>query len=1010
MPIGKDGGWYPTLSLKQLEIYNANDRKLLVSGPRLSGKCVGASTIIQVDGRLARIGNLLSNLPPGSCGQEVHRVCSLDTNYGKFQPADSSCVWANASTKAFRFVTDRGYEISTSPIHPLWTCVKGQFSYRTAEQIRDLFLTGEKVFVPIKRGVDDWTHKEPVSITFPSSNKWMLRNLRVHDRIAAVVATGKYRNRHQISKASEAGYHATKKFFSNPAQLIQKTAILNESLAYLLGVLVGDGCMTLLDHNVMFFSSADKEIIQSVGDILREHFPGSSVKKLAGKYDWRIQGAEIRWLIKYLNMGKYAHEKSIPDEIVESPKCVVRAFLQGLFDTDGCSLKNGFVEYCSASKQLADDVQQLLLAFGVRCRKKFRRNACRGAWHLNIWGDARVFYREIGFRLPRKQARSSGLKQSPKRNPMSYPDEVRGEIKRVYMTRHSRGAIRGNIPRHDKHKYGFEAMCGNSGASVYPERLSAVMKFSQSEDDQVLNQYFLEGKVFWEPIVSVEPEETMLYDLTVPAHSNFLGNGFVNHNSFAVLHKICRHLFEVDGARVAMFSKTLKNAKDGGTWSILHRYIIPEWVDAKIGFRYTSLTAEGVPGPKVDGQTRTPHFRLRNCHGGESELMLFSLDYDDNIEDKIKSMEFSMIYFSELDRFRDRKILSVSLPSLRMSHLTYDQHQWISDTNPSDEGESSWIYKVWYVERSQSYDEYSSYNTKFGLPTLSESEFASLKDGLRLIEVKPEDNPWLDPRQLEELKTTYAYDVGLYERYVNGKWVWGAGDSSRHFRGFFKENIHVVGTATDPDPEKWEILVPTPTCFELITGWDLGDVNHAACVLEKLMINGKLHFLLLDELVSIKQDISYETFTDGFMEIIQSLEATAGHDLNLERAWSDRSSLEKYSAAADSYPHLEVLAASGHRIYLQAAAKGKDSVRNRVRLLKQLLQQKRILISANCTFTIQMLKDLKKGNTPLTFVIQDENKHIFDALTYALFMECAEELEERPATGKRVEGFRPVSV
>jgi hypothetical protein len=42
-----------------------------------------------------------------------------------------------------------------------------------------------------------------------------------------------------------------------------------------------------------------------------------------------------------------------------------------------------------------------------------------------------------------------------------------------------------------------------------------------------------------------------------------------------------------------------------------------------------------------------------------------------------------------------------------------------------------------------------------------------------------------------------------------------------------------------------------------------------------------------------------------------------------------------------------------------------------------------------------MLKELKKGSggSSLDYVVHNENKHIFDALTYALLMEMAEELE-----------------
>src|SRR5688572_655656 len=62
----------------------------------------------------------------------------------------------------------------------------------------------------------------------------------------------------------------------------------------------------------------------------------------------------------------------------------------------------------------------------------------------------------------------------------------------------------------------------------------------------------------------------------------------------AVLHKVCRHLYETPGARVGMFCRTLK-AKDGGTWSLLTKSIIPQWIKAGV-FRYTTET-KGIYGP-----------------------------------------------------------------------------------------------------------------------------------------------------------------------------------------------------------------------------------------------------------------------------------------------------------------------------------------------------------------------------------------------------------------------------
>ena len=487
--------------------------------------------------------------------------------------------------------------------------------------------------------------------------------------------------------------------------------------------------------------------------------------------------------------------------------------------------------------------------------------------------------------------------------------------------------------------------------------------------------------------------------------------------TMAVCQRICRHLWETPDARVIMFAKTMKSSKNAGTWDLLITRVIPEWVKANIGFRFTTEN-KGVYGPKTDGITRTPHFKVTNMHGGESEMLLFSLDNDDDVEAKIKNLACSMIFFSELDNFGDRRVLMVGMGALRMSHLTYDDQMWIADCNPSEDGEQSWIYKLFYLERGMSYDQHCQYQKEQDLPVFTPEEFKGFFDQLNVIEILPRDNTFIDPRSLLEVKVNCGSDQGMYARLVEGKWVWGGGDKSRHFRSNFKEHIHVVGNAESQFEEDWEVAIPHPTSFDLITGFDIGETNHAAAVMDSKIVQipdprdlkksiERKCFVVLTELVSIGKEISIDEFTLGFMDEIAEIEQMTGRKYDLsERSYSDKSSFEKYSASGDTFPYLQVQAASGGRLFLQGVDKAAGSVRIRVQLLKMLLATKRFKVSANCKFTIRMLKDLRKGTGRLDFIpAGDENKHIFDAITYALLMECYDELANLPDQSGKRSGF-----
>ena len=478
--------------------------------------------------------------------------------------------------------------------------------------------------------------------------------------------------------------------------------------------------------------------------------------------------------------------------------------------------------------------------------------------------------------------------------------------------------------------------------------------------------------------------------------------------TWGVLHKIIRHMWETPSpCRVACFSRVIKDSKQAGVWKLFEEVIVPEWVKADIGLKYTTEDSYGRPGPKVDGTTRTPVFRITNMHGGESECMLFSLEHARDAEKELKEKTLSMIYFSELDKFDDQGVLSVALSCLRMSHLKKEQMMWIADTNPSEQGQKFWAYRTFFEERVWSYEEYVYTCGKENRKPLPEPDFIEQQKDIELIEMTPEENERLAPGRLKQLKADNSYDPIRYARLVEGKWVWGLGNENYHFKGIFKPEPgggHVIGNCDAPDERDWEYANPSVRCFELVSGWDIGDgVNHAAVFIEADAASGRKCFTVLDELESIGEKVSTEDFALEGMEKVKGLEKIAGHPLDLERAWSDNSSFD-YSAAADDFPYLQVSAASGGRINLIGLTLVEKNQKIRVQLVKQLLSQGRLKISAHCKAVIRSLENLKRGDLAKSsargtsdwgrskHILPDENKHIFDAPTYALIKECAEEL------------------
>lgn len=471
--------------------------------------------------------------------------------------------------------------------------------------------------------------------------------------------------------------------------------------------------------------------------------------------------------------------------------------------------------------------------------------------------------------------------------------------------------------------------------------------------------------------------------------------------TWACTHRICRHLWETPGARIGFFSKSVKLAKDGGVWQDLLEIALPEWTESGIGFELTTFDSSGVPGPKQDAQTRTAYFRVRNMHGGESECKLFSIEHDQEVASKVKGKRFSMIFFSELSMFKDKRILTITLPSLRMPHLTPPEgqpdiwHQWMADTNPDEElGDKSWFYKVWYKDRVDPDFKYKNFQSNLGL-----------------IEMFLPDNPFVTKEEIEELEASCDGDDCLFDSYVRGVHGEGASKRDRFFVGYFDKNVHVVG---DTEEEGDQIDVHD-TSDLLMTGSDLGLTCHAAAIIEPWYrpIGDRILpcFSALDELELVDEKISLDEFTHLLMEKMAALQDRWKKKFKWKH-WTDDQALTTWRPSSSSYDYMEINAASKlygpqlnlPEIILEGVEKPWGSIAARVRIIRMLLRQHRFWVSARCVRIIAMLENLRKGDSEREYVLRDQHKHMFDALTYPIFMTIVDELSEltKPRTSRDV--------
>lgn len=175
------------------------------------------------------------------------------------------------------------------------------------------------------------------------------------------------------------------------------------ALGTFLGYMVGDGHISRAKRN-FGLTTADEQSLRTFADLALQLFGiYPSIKWDDGRYRVLLSSETVTdFLVEGLHLthGPSAAEKVIPECILKSPKPVVRDFLRAYFDCDGYAGKQGVI-LSTASEKLSEQVQLLLMNFGILSRRRKQKDGC---FHVHIAGASVArFDQEIGFHLTRKR-------------------------------------------------------------------------------------------------------------------------------------------------------------------------------------------------------------------------------------------------------------------------------------------------------------------------------------------------------------------------------------------------------------------------------------------------------------------------------------------------------------------------------------------------------------------------------------------------------------------------------
>jgi Holliday junction DNA helicase RuvB subunit len=551
---------------EQLEIFIRAARKrnealdhVLIFGPPGLGKCITADSLVLTDKGLVEFRQLI----PPNLGAGDYTPCQVQV-CGREGVEPASHIYASGRGPTVRLRTRSGFELEGTPNHPVLVATP------EGPQWKPLSKLAEGDFVAIARGTQVWG--EAQAITFqPAYLDNASHRTRTEERVlVAYQALMAALNRFPSAPELEMAYAGKMAHNPAPRQAAQRLGlpllserklpgrevanlsnlppqhtpwqipdVLDEDLAYLMGLLVGDGHFER-GTPAFTITVSEPEIQDEIIRICRRQFAWTPTMRHYGE-----KAPQIRFSQNYghlmIHLGVkpvLAGDKVIPTSVLAGPERVARGFLQGLFDADGHAWREeGYIDWSSKSETLARQVQILLTNFGIIAHRTAKVVRGQTYWQLFIGGyDAALFYDRVGFRLSRKQARHN-LLHCFQRGPNRSEAIPYAHLALAQLFNASRPHA------HRQHKTFYHVLRGDRLLSrTQIERYMKLLPDAVTTLPAAATLRALsDPRYYWDSVASLQPGEAETFDFCVPGTHSFVANGFFNHNT-TLAHIIAHEL------------------------------------------------------------------------------------------------------------------------------------------------------------------------------------------------------------------------------------------------------------------------------------------------------------------------------------------------------------------------------------------------------------------------------------------------------------------------------------
>lgn len=321
----------------------------------------------------------------------------------------------------------------------------------------------------------------------------------------------------------------------------------DEKLGEFIGYFIGDGCLSFNERGtgrlIMSISNDEPEVARRITAVAEELFgvtPKISQKPNDNSKNYFYNNTMLAHWLRHIGIEKTSSiDVRVPEIVFKGGIEFARGFLRGLFSADGTVTKEGYVTLFSISEELIKDVQLLLLSLGMPSSISVNKNREKSFGNNPVY-ELRIITREgmqvfaetIGFLSAFKNDRLEiGLAKTWEFNDIiPNQQKVMAEIydgpgRGCGPNRQPLGANRA-LYRDIQHYLPGVAAPRN----LTRQRLRYLAEKHEEIRNSKLN-WFLTNNQFYDRVESIEEDECLTLDLSVPENNTYIADGFVSHNT-----------------------------------------------------------------------------------------------------------------------------------------------------------------------------------------------------------------------------------------------------------------------------------------------------------------------------------------------------------------------------------------------------------------------------------------------------------------------------------------------